>query len=274
MSKILGIKGSNYRGSEVIEILEMLGGKTSGGITGRMEGYFYFIDEEGEVNVSQTDYDYVYDKYEIMFIEEFKKKYPFKVGDTAMYYSTKVVISSMKWNGNKILYGFQITDNKGNRQLYEVSYDLLKPCENKIYKKIVLDFETYGHGMTELVIDENFMIQYDDDRYYIVRKYPKDFIDCCDILNIGYEDFVVECGYKQELTENMRRLWICLDAFDKLFEREIKQYGKKYALMYVNGELYEVDDKDNAPISFCTKEARDYFLKYFKPFLEKCKEKL
>jgi hypothetical protein len=108
MGKKLAIRGHSTRGKEVIELLEMLGGINDEGYIGTntWKDEYYFLD-----NGCIRTYDWGDD---IKFtLEEFLEKYPFKVGDKAVY--TKygdncddypVTIVSMKWTGTTIEYTF------------------------------------------------------------------------------------------------------------------------------------------------------------------------
>ena len=107
MGKKLAIQGHTTRGKEVIEILEMLGGVAAAS-KGFRESYCYYISEDTATKYISWDYigPEKIEKYKIFTLEEFLKKYPFKVGDKVVY--TKfgdncddypVTIESMEWTG-------------------------------------------------------------------------------------------------------------------------------------------------------------------------------
>ena len=50
MGKKLAIKGHSTRGKEVIELLEMLGGKNESVTEGGYENLYYCIDDDGDIN--------------------------------------------------------------------------------------------------------------------------------------------------------------------------------------------------------------------------------
>lgn len=81
----LAIMGHKERGEEVIEILEMLGGRNTNGYNGYSELLYYYIDEDGSIECDKDE--------EITFpciyftLEEFIEKYPYKVGDAEMPYT-------------------------------------------------------------------------------------------------------------------------------------------------------------------------------------------
>ena len=71
----LAIKGHPTRGKEVIEILEMLGGKQFESYNGNEVNWCYTIID------GSIDWDYPSDKYKVFSLEEFLEKFPYKVGD-------------------------------------------------------------------------------------------------------------------------------------------------------------------------------------------------
>ena len=114
MSKKLAIKGHPTRGKEVIELLEMLGGKTNCDCSADNLGLCYLINDGFDICAHCFGYDdYEDGELNIFTLEEFLKKYPFKIGDKVVY--TKygdncddypVTIESMKWTGTTIEYTF------------------------------------------------------------------------------------------------------------------------------------------------------------------------
>jgi hypothetical protein len=89
MSQKLAIKGHETRGKEVIELLEMLGGKNCFHLHGLFsEHAYYFIG--GPRNDEIRAGEYMFDEYAVLqmiddmcffTLEEFLEKYPYKVGD-------------------------------------------------------------------------------------------------------------------------------------------------------------------------------------------------
>ena len=74
----IAIQGHPFRGHEVIQILESLGGKNTDGLEGTYDT-FYYVDDKNEIcddhkkNFLPT--------YKLYTLEEFKKEFPFKIGD-------------------------------------------------------------------------------------------------------------------------------------------------------------------------------------------------
>ena len=78
----IAIQGHPIRGKEVIQILESLGGKNTDGLEGTYDT-FYYIDDKNEIcddhkkNFLPT--------YKLYTLEEFKKEFPFKIGDKVIH---------------------------------------------------------------------------------------------------------------------------------------------------------------------------------------------
>lgn len=74
----IAIQGHPFRGKEVIQILESLGGKNTEKLEGTYKT-FYYIDNKGEIGDDHRDnFPPVYKLYTL---DEFESEFPFKVGD-------------------------------------------------------------------------------------------------------------------------------------------------------------------------------------------------
>ena len=105
----LAIKGHKTRGKEVIELLQMLGGKNTVGFKSALTGFYYWIDENNEIVTS----DMPPQNSMVYPLEDFEDAYPYKVGDLVRYYPHKVsVIKSMfiSYDGD-IKYGLEEVDD-------------------------------------------------------------------------------------------------------------------------------------------------------------------
>ena len=103
----LAIKGHATRGKEVIEILEMLGGKNRHEYVASRDYYGFFIGDETSSRTIYYDGLYnFYDEDVIFTLEEFLEKFPYKVGDRVRVYEyeSEVCISKMYWDGNEVQY--------------------------------------------------------------------------------------------------------------------------------------------------------------------------
>ena len=131
MGKKLAIKGHPTRGSEVIEILEMLGGKNRWTASGGLPNLYYFISNECILYSSQIEKDVV-----IFTLEEFLEKYPYKIGDKAVYIDDNdiVVISEIEWDNivGDIFYNVKRIDED---DCFLCPPELLKPYKEEINMK-------------------------------------------------------------------------------------------------------------------------------------------
>lgn len=92
-TKYLAIQGHETRNREVIKLLEMLGGKNTLNLCGGSHGYYYIVSDEIRCELSLGD------NYKIYTLEDFFKKFPFKVGDFVRIagYESPVRIVAMKY---------------------------------------------------------------------------------------------------------------------------------------------------------------------------------
>ena len=97
MFKKLAILGHETRNEEVIELLTMLGGRETFGLSCIYTDRFYYVSDE----FIHWDYDdpIVENKFEVFTLEKFLEKFPFKVGDFVRIpeYESEVRICKMKW---------------------------------------------------------------------------------------------------------------------------------------------------------------------------------
>lgn len=98
MKTKLAIKGHATRGKKVIKLLEMMGGKNTYGYDGKMKSLYFTICNDTIIYGNEKVF--LYDNYVFFTLEEFLEKYPFKVGDKAVYEDDNdiVVISEIKWD--------------------------------------------------------------------------------------------------------------------------------------------------------------------------------
>lgn len=131
----LAIKGHKTRGKEVIELLEMLGGKNNNHCCGEFINRIYFINKCGYIEScdGMRHLDYLQ-----LSLEEFLEKFPYKVGDkVSSKYLKNYGISKMEWDylNDRVIYQLQ---EMGWYSTYE-----LRP-----YKK-----ETMGEKLEEITLD-------------------------------------------------------------------------------------------------------------------------
>ena len=127
MGKKLAIKGHATRGKEVIELLEMLGGKNIEGYIGIEHDEIYAIEDGYIIQV------YDWNDCLILSLEEFFEKYPFKVGDIVILDGIACTITWMCWECNNIYY---YVESKVIKK--KVTTEELKP-----YKETNIDGDNY-----------------------------------------------------------------------------------------------------------------------------------
>ena len=118
------------------------------------------------------------------------------------------------------------------------------------------------------------------------KEYPKTFLECCDVLNI---EKLIERGvkgYKAELFDTLQKLYICRDAYWKIYGDEMG-LGKPWEPDWKDGDTHKLNIhviKDEIRcgvglvksdlLSFPTEEMRDAFKENFDKDIEICKELL
>lgn len=90
----LAIKGHATRGSEVIELLGMLGGKNVYNLTSAHHECFYRI-AENEIYGEQMIINPL--EVKVFTLEEFIEKFPYKIGDKAIAFGNKCTIIDAVW---------------------------------------------------------------------------------------------------------------------------------------------------------------------------------
>jgi hypothetical protein len=105
----LVFKGHETRGKELHKLLENLGGVDAGYSQCCCVTCYYYINREGYIEGSIAIPSYM-DKRVIMSLEEFERRYPYKVGDKVNYvkyndgYQSVYTIQKMRWTGVTIEY--------------------------------------------------------------------------------------------------------------------------------------------------------------------------
>lgn len=283
----LAIKGHVTRGKEVIEILEMLGGRNSTKLIGTASSCGYYIDSDG--NIAYHYYSYFKDAMQFT-IEEFLEKYPYKVGDKVNYvkyndeYQDVYTIQRMRWTGVTIEY---LLDSSGFSALTKD----LQP-----YKEETMEKEISGAIIDRFICLEGYDF-YDDKGNIIDTKeitmkkkhpeYPKTFIE---VLNFWHPDRHLEDDYqrcyKKDLLEKFQDLLYARDAYwkiagvemglDKPWEPDWLNVEQDKYVLYTNNNSIcsNCFSLGNNILAFPTAKMRDAFYENFKDLIEECKELL
>ena len=250
----LAILGHATRGEEVIEILEMLGGKNLNNFNGASNMYYLIglIDPKilgvGKLGLDKSDEQFTY-----FTLEEFLEKYPYKVGDKVCYQPNLQIdticiseIISMKWADNSVIYFTsnghslhacdlqpykeEIIEEGTNKAVFEgnardIMNDIIKEEameEKGTLVQIDLTRELRIADEVEVILGDYEFVLKDGKTYFVKKKpqYPKTYDECCKILGIedrenGY------CGYEYELLGEFQKLYICRNAYWKIAGDEL-----------------------------------------------------
>lgn len=237
---LLAIKGHANRGKEVIEILEMFGGKNQNIVySGKDTFHYYFIDNEtGYIRTKlYTDDCWTKLTYNIFTLEDFLEKFPYKVGDKVLYKygNATYFIKKMFWEIDKVLYELSdevYSDGSSlpDTLIFNVGVAQLQPYKEETMEKIkdflipTIDFNEYCKDKYLLNLG-NYEIKEENGKTYAVRKrleYPNTYEACCDVLKIEYpyfkteEDGISASTYKNNLVGALKQLLICRDAYWKI----------------------------------------------------------
>ena len=302
MSKKLAIKGHATRGEEVIELLEMMGGKNNCDSPADNLGLCYLIDDEFDICAHYFGYDdYEDGELTIFTLEEFLEKYPFKVGDKVLgCYGDTLTIKSMKWSEDfeTMVYDFKETEDVLCAEDVESVNDIhTKPSKMKIVLAELLEHikttpkEELEREFEEIEEWSNVGPTVEEFRTFCERvnrkpTYPDNYEECVRIAkNIHGYDIHIDVPAYGELMESFVKLIICRDAYWKIageqmglwksWKYDMSKDEFVYAITYQYGciEKNEIRHK-NAILAFPIKELRDAFYKNFKDLIEQCKELL
>lgn len=296
----LAIRGHATRGKEVIEILEMLGGRNEYhiNITEKNQNLLYTIRDDDNIIIGTYPTGSI---SKIFSIEEFLEKFPYKVGDKVQAwingYCGIFNIQDIKWDSvaNEIKYKiYEYYYSADNIQPYPYKEETM---EEELMPKI--DFSKYCKNKYLLDMGD-YEIKVEDGKTYVVRKkshYPTTYEECCEIMGIDVSRTIEhdDCPFYKDVTcyeytllsslVHLRKLIICRDAYwkiageqmglDKPWEPVWTESNPKYTIIVVENELVKPFAlTQNYILAFPTEEMRDDFFKNFKELIEQCKELL
>ena len=291
IGKKLAIRGHSTRGKEVIEILEMMGGKNFSNI-GNDDELFYYIDDKNNIDFDCTIWD-INDRYTVFTLEEFLEKFPFKIHDLVNIpeYESTVGICGMRWDPYSkhmeyMVYRCDDEEWYTAEELLDYNDNPNETPKNKEEKKInQMSLANCDLDEVEIVLGDKFELKIEDGKYYAVRKkpkkliYPTTYTECKNMIpkNVYY-------GYSMFMT--LQNLIICRDVYWQI-------YGKQTGLgepwkpdwsnddetkfcIYTTQNIISLDifGVDNKILAFPTEEMRDAFYENFKNEIEQCKELL
>ena len=288
MSKKLAIKGHSTRGKEVIELLEMLGGKNHSNI-GNDDDYFYYINDKNNIEFGWTMWDNN-PLYTIFTLEEFLEKFPYKIHDLVNIpeYESTVGICGMRWDALSKCVEYMVYRNDDEEwytaaELLEYNDNPNQINKNMEEKKInQMSLVNCDLDEVEIVLGDKFELKIEDGKYYAVRRkltYPKTYLECREILGEN-------AYYGFSVFATLQNLIICRNAYWKIAGEQMG-LGKpwepdwnndteyKYGLFRLRNDIYKDASCINPTLLiFPTQEMRDAFYENFKDLIEQCKELL
>lgn len=300
----LAIRGHKTRGSEVIALLEMLGGVNSNNLYCDKGYAYYIIDSDKEIKGGS----YVFGDEPLCHftLEEFEEKFPYKVGDKATHNMGILMnVVRMYWDAecNVIRYDIQSpVDN--NYKLKAMLAEHLQPYKEETMEdkpNLLQQLKDYFDNTPREVVEKEW---HEYDKYNEISpkvneyleyvnnirqpKYPKTYEECCDILKIPnderYIDVDVPLDYNKSLSA-FTKLLICRDAYwkiageqmglDKPWKPDWNEQTPKYTIDVLANKLVKrYALTQNFILVFPTKEMRDAFYENFKELIENVKELL
>lgn len=309
MGKKLAMKGHPTRGKEVIELLKMMGGtnpfSNNGELLGNKETCYYYISKN--VPSKYIYWNYIdseeIDKYVIFTLEEFLKKYPFKVGDKVMdRYGDSLTIKSMEWSEDCETMVYDYTVSLKDDKVIDNSIDASQFIQIGKIAAVCFNTENYENEV-ELKLSDYEIVVRDGKTYAVLKKpkYPTTYAECCEKLGIEedlwfvYEDIdgnhinsACISNYRirgLELYHNLEKLKICRDAYWKVageqmglgkpWEPDWNEETDKFTISNKCNKIYLNNTAWYAEVlSFPTAEMRNAFYENFKKEIEQCKELL
>ena len=289
----LAIKGHLTRGKEVIEILEMLGGKNRFQIEGFDKNRFYYIDKNRCIQNTCDALDRTQ-----FSLEEFLKKYPYKVGDKVLInddIDDVYTIKSMMWDTDLELIAYKIEAIDGVEDQYYWFVDEMEfyPEQEETMEentKLNLSAIDYNNGLVGYEIPEGYEFDTVIDNKVVIKKlkpkYPKTYEECCNVLGCDKNLVLGTMPMKYKVLINLQKLLICRDAYWKIAGEELELDGHwepdwenfdstKYCIGTDRKIVGRCDrTTGNKILAFPTKEMRDAFYENFKELIEQCKELL
>lgn len=303
-NKLLVIKGHSTRGKEVIEILEMLGGK-NGKLEGdsieslcgnNPQGIYYIQTCNNLICIRHADSCELND-FIIFTLEEFLEKYPYKVGDKVKTVYGKIGnVSKCKWDADNNCMIYKLDTSVYNS--FYFAHELI-PYKEEIkaedHKEIYTDSAIVDDSKTDIIINgekliapngftiktattngDSLIVEYMKNK----PQYPKTYKECCEVLGINTKANDAQ-GYKADDIICLQELLIYRDAYWKiageemgLFEHWEPDFSENS--IYAIGTYYGTIEKrmvvGGGILLFPTEEMRDAFFENFKDLIEKCKE--
>jgi hypothetical protein len=284
----LAIRGHKTRGKEVIEILEMLGGKNAVNYDGSNTKSFYFLNNIIICSSYGSGKLLGIDCYTL---EEFLEKFPYKIGDKAFAFGNKCTIIDAVWDGSikEMVYTIKLdtskyTTTKLSNQLQPYKEEIMDKANKAVFDANAQCCDIINRLVIGIPKGYEFA-GVDDDKQQVVfekvtSKYPKTYRECAEIVGFNIEEEPTIFGYKEELLDRFQKLLICRDAYWKIAGEQMdlgrpwnQDYDDRcFIIANNNGNIhtYEYHGTNNVILAFPTAEMRDAFYENFKDLIIEC----
>ena len=303
----LAIKGHATRGKEVIEILEMLGGKNQRNYNGDSISSIYYLNNDKIIDFCNG---YCVCAYKIFTLKEFLEKFPYKVGDKVQHRGatscvTIYEIEGLKWTDNQVEYKVHSLHMPnchciafaGQLQPYKEQ----EPIEEQKLIPPYMDYDVRTSKMNSAEVDlERFIVSipkgYEfvgvDNQQVVFEKvkpqYPKTYEECCKIKGVNSKRNIeyarCETDYSGQLISILNKfmkLLICRDAYCKIAGEQMglgKPWEPDWNNLSTTHEFIKINKGcftySSRVLVFPTEEMRDAFYENFKELINECKELL
>lgn len=220
MGRVIAFYGDEKRGAEIIQTLEMLGGRAGVGLLCEDEHRIYyinktsrFIEHTSPYIFTDEDKSYFSDNYVIMNLDDFKDKYPYRLGDTVRLVHLVgddfgQIITNVKWSEQLETVQYQVS----NIELWWRAKDLqsvsVSDRSGNGANLAILGSNTYSKEIKEIFSNmygvknvPNY--RYDDEYgYYVLNDFLYvENISVSNLPNNGYhkmtyEEFIEKYPYK------------------------------------------------------------------------------
>jgi hypothetical protein len=289
----LAIRGHETRGKEVIEILEMLGGKNIYDRSGEIDIWYILASD----NIITAIYLY---NEKGFTLEEFLEKFPYKVGDFVSIpeYESEVRIYKMRWsNFGYVEYLVYRCDDEEWYTAEELN-EYNDPHKEEVDvndNKILLNMSAidYNNGLVGYEIPAGYEFDTVIDNKVVLKKlksqYPKNYEEC--------HEFMVQwtggdCNPNSELIfcdvpiHDFCKLIVARNVYWKIvgeqmglgnpWEPDWSHNGDiKYTIEGSYGEIiFDKNFHNHKILAFPIEEMRNAFYENFKDLIEACKELL
>lgn len=208
----LAIKGHPTRGKEVIEILEMLGGKNIHRIDAIRDYCVYFVMDDKNKTISSLKLNQVLPEQFIIYsLEEFEEKFPYKVGDEVTFDKYPCIITGMNWEYDDIVWEIEsmqwinneikyiIQDNNKSR-LCDIKAEDLQPYKEENYCQVIgNDTSSNGVDTSASSINEETMEEPEPKAPILSNRYDYAEGKCGYVIPDGYEFDCIKEGFQTEI---------------------------------------------------------------------------